>query len=86
MSERIPACDVLKYIARFFFILHVNVSPVCMYVFVPCAVWYAWKSKEVIGFSRIRATNTCELPCECWKLSPGSLQKQQMLLTTEPSP
>lgn len=24
-----------------------------------------------------------EPPCECWECNPGSLQKQQVLLTTE---
>lgn len=26
-----------------------------------------------------------EPPCGCWKLSPGFLQEQQVLLSTEPS-
>lgn len=27
----------------------------------------------------------CELPCDCWELNPSSLEKQQVLLITEPS-
>lgn len=35
-----------------------------------------------------RVSDSCELPCECWELSPGSLfqrEKQPVLLTTESS-
>jgi hypothetical protein len=28
-------------------------------------------------------TDGCELPCGCWELSPGPLQKQPIPLTTE---
>lgn len=27
-------------------------------------------------------TYGCELPCRCWKLNPGLLKEQQVLLTT----
>lgn len=30
-------------------------------------------------------TDSCELPCECWKLNPSPLEKQLELLTAEPS-
>jgi hypothetical protein len=28
---------------------------------------------------------TCEATCECWRVNPGPLQKQQGLQTAEPS-
>lgn len=31
------------------------------------------------------AIDSCELSCRCWKSSPGPLEKQSMLQTTEPS-
>jgi hypothetical protein len=30
-------------------------------------------------------TDGCELPCGCWELNPGPLEKQSVLLTHEPS-
>ena len=30
-------------------------------------------------------TNGCELPCGCWELTPGPLEEQSVILTTEPS-
>ena len=30
-------------------------------------------------------TDDCESPCGCWELNSGPLEKQAMLLTTEPS-
>jgi hypothetical protein len=29
---------------------------------------------------------TCEPSCGCWKLNPGPLQEEQMLLAADPSP
>ena len=29
--------------------------------------------------------DSCQLPCACWELSPGSLEEQSVLLTAEPS-
>ena len=31
-------------------------------------------------------TDGCELPCGFWELNSGLLEKQSVLLTTEPSP
>jgi hypothetical protein len=30
-------------------------------------------------------TDSCKLPCGCWKLNPSALEEQPMLLTAEPS-
>ena len=30
-------------------------------------------------------TDGCEPPCGCWELNSGPLEKQSVLLTTEPS-
>jgi hypothetical protein len=32
-----------------------------------------------------RVTDSCELPCGCWGLNPGLLEKHSVLLTTEQS-
>lgn len=32
------------------------------------------------------ATDSCEAPRGCWRLNPGSLEKQTVLFTAEPSP
>ena len=38
---------------------------------------------ERVGFSGTGLTDSCGLPCVCWKLNPGPLEKQS--LTAEPS-
>ena len=35
--------------------------------------------------SDLGVTDSCELPCGCWELNPGPLEKQSMLRSTEPS-
>lgn len=39
--------------------------------------WYLWKSETVVDFPK---TGDCELPYECWKLIPGPLEEQPVLL------
>ena len=34
--------------------------------------------------SRTGVPDSCELPCGCWELNLGPLEKQPVLLTTEP--
>ena len=31
-------------------------------------------------------TNGCELPCGCWEKNPSPLEKESVLLSTEPFP
>jgi hypothetical protein len=40
---------------------------------------------EAVGSPGTGVTDRCELPCGCWELSPGPLEEQPVLLTTEPS-
>lgn len=37
-----------------------------------------------MGSFRTGVIDACALPCRCWKLKLGRLEKQQGLLTTEP--
>lgn len=55
--------------------------PVFMSVHSVCVCWL-WKSEKGVGSPGTGVTNGCEQPCGCWKLSPGSLEKQTVLLTT----
>lgn len=43
------------------------------------------EAKESIKFPGNGVPDDCELPFGCWELNPSSLQKQQVLLITEPS-
>ena len=43
------------------------------------------RSEGHTRFPETAVTDTCELPCGCWELSPGPLDQQPVLLTTEPS-
>ena len=53
---------------------------VCVLVFFLYASLY-----EGIRSPGIGVTDSGELPCGCWELSPGPLEEQPVLLTTEPS-
>lgn len=61
-----------------------NVLSACMYV---CNGHFRClqRPEEGIEFSRIGVTYGFESLYECWELNPGFLQKQQALLTAEPS-
>lgn len=37
------------------------------------------------AFDSLNSKDGHEPPCGCWKLSPGPLQEQQVILSTEPS-
>lgn len=61
----------------------------CMFVNIPhlCLVLIEAKNGvRGINFSGTGLTDSCELECGCWELNSGPLQKQQVLLATEPSP
>jgi hypothetical protein len=44
--------------------------------------WYLWKAEEDIETG---VNGSYELPCGCWELNPGPLEKQLVLLTSETS-
>jgi hypothetical protein len=61
-----------------------NVLPACMcYVYHACLM--PMEVGEDIGYSETGVTESSELPCWCWEPNLGSLQEQEVLLTTEPS-
>jgi hypothetical protein len=41
---------------------------------------YVW-----VRVSDLEVTDSCEPPCGCWELNPGSLEEQSMLLAIVPS-
>ena len=47
-------------------------------------VQYLQRPEEDVGSLGTEAIDGCELPCGYWDLNSGSLQEQQVLLTTEP--
>lgn len=48
----------------------------CLSVYVPVYTWCWWR-----WCPGIELMDDCELPCRCWKLNPGPVQKLQVLLT-----
>jgi hypothetical protein len=53
-----------------------------MYLFVFLCISVHWCS----AYMRVHVSvDSCELPCGCWELNPGTLEEQPVLLTTEPS-
>jgi hypothetical protein len=58
--------------------------PVCMSVRYVHA-WCPQRSNKDIKPLGTGVTDGCELPCRCQEQDPGPLQKQQMLLISEPS-
>lgn len=55
-----------------------------MSVYHVCAL-HPWRPESSIASPENGVINVCEMPCRCWKLNPGSLQKLPGLLTAEPS-
>ena len=45
-----------------------------------------WRPGKGVGSPGTGVTDSCWLPYECWELNPGPLEKQQLLLLTNPSP
>ena len=57
---------------------------VCMYVHEPCAQC-PWRAEEVIVSPEVGVIDSCELLCfGCWELKPNILEKQTVLLTSDP--
>jgi hypothetical protein len=44
-----------------------------------------WGPEEDMRPPGTGVTDGCELPCGCWKLNPGPLEEQPVLLTAKPS-
>jgi hypothetical protein len=58
-----------------------------MCIFILCALVFClyvcqWEGTRSSGTG---VTDSCELPCSCWRVNIGSLEKQPVLLTPEPS-
>lgn len=47
-------------------------------------IWHSQSLEEDLGTPGAGATGGSE-PRECWEPNPGSLEEEQVLLTTEPS-
>ena len=56
-----------------------NVFTACMHGCHICTVHVD------IKFAGTGVTDSCELPCRCWKSNPHHLEKQQVFLTSEVS-
>ena len=62
--------------------MHMGVVLVCLH---HMHAWYPRRPEEGTGSPEIGVTDGCELPCRCWESNPSPLQKQQVLLTAEPT-
>ena len=62
----------------------VNVLPTCVCARTRACVPYSCSAcigqKRTLGFPGMRVSNSCEQPCVFWKLNPGPLQDQWVLL------
>lgn len=56
-----------------------------MYVCAPHACLVPKKPEEAVKFPVAGVADTCELPCRCRELNPGSLEEQSAFLTHKPS-
>jgi hypothetical protein len=56
-------------------------------IFILCTLvlWLHVCLCEGVRSPETGATETCELACGCWKLNPGPLEEQPVLLTPETS-
>lgn len=81
----LPFGDILGHnLFYIFFILYVWVFCFHVYLCTICAQCL-WRQEEGTWPSGTGVTDHCEPPCRCWELNLGSLEKQQVLLPTEPS-
>lgn len=58
-----------------------NVLPICICM----CITYMWTPEQSVRSPESGVIHSCELPCWCRELNPGSLKEQPMFLTTEPS-
>jgi hypothetical protein len=58
-----------------------------LFIFISCALVFCLHVClcEGVRSPGTGVTDIYELPCECWELNLGPLEKQPALLTTEPS-
>lgn len=68
--------------SHFFLIFILCVSIACPFMFA--YMYVCVKVSDPSPGTGVR--DSYELPCECWKLNPGSLEEQVVALTREPSP
>lgn len=61
-----------------------NVFPPCMSVYRMCDLG-TQKSIESVTFTGTGGINVCEQLCGCWKMNPGPLQEQEVLLPAKSS-
>lgn len=59
----------------------------CLCVDICIWVQVAWESRKghQILERELQVVGGCDLPCQCWELSPGAPKDQQALWTAEPS-
>lgn len=68
-----------------FYVRGVSIYICSIWVYVLCCVhvWCPWKPEEDVGSPRTEVRDDCNALCRCWEPNPGSLQKQEALLTAE---
>jgi hypothetical protein len=59
-----------------------------VFIFILCVLVFCLHMClcENVGSPGAGVTDSCELPCMCWELSPDPLEEQLVLLITEASP
>lgn len=57
--------------------MYMGVLSTCMSVYHVCA-WCLQRGKEGVRSVGIQS-DSCQLPCGCWKSNPGSLEEQPVL-------
>lgn len=61
-----------------------SVLPSCIYIY-HVLYWCLRRSKEGVESPRTEITDSIELTCGCWEWKLSPLEKQQVLLASEPS-
>ena len=69
--------DYLAPAERMHFTFHMYLCTTC----VQCPEW----TEEDVRSPGVKITDGCDLPYQCWELTPGPLEEQLLLLSTEPS-
>lgn len=59
--------------------MYTTVLSACMYMHE--LHWLPRRPEDSFGYIGTGITDGSKTPCGCWKLSPGSLHEQQVLLT-----
>lgn len=77
---------IIVFLLNFFdiiFLFYGNELFACKFVCVAHESHFPERPENVARSTGTGIMDSPEPPCECWECNPGSLQKQQMLLTTE---